>query len=274
MKKLTAISIICTLLLMTGCTSTTESESAEVSSVTTTVSSSSTTVSEITKASEIATTVSEPTETSVLETILETSESISTTAAAPLEQEMPTPFLGDGDGDSNMLFYATVNLKLDYIDGNFIDSIGYDEFMEWLYSTTSSNGVYTSIDEAANLYSFIKYFNISDDVVRDRLIGLRDGSDDDFSNEEIDLILSDDAEAVAEYFVADNVIRKGENIYSLNWIYLHPTADYIENGITAEEIEEILPCYEEYWLAPDAEVALENKLSTYVNEPVELVINR
>ncbi len=59
--------------------------------------------------------------------------------------------------------------------------VGVDEFESRLNSTSSSKSELTSVGEAANLYSFIKHFNIPGDLVRENLVKMRNGSaDDDF----------------------------------------------------------------------------------------------
>lgn len=202
--------------------------------------------------------VTEPTETTAPDDVdlPSTSES----------DEMPPPFSsseGTG-GDANSGFYMTTNSKLDGLDGYFCDLVGWDAAVEWMQETSAYYGKYTAVDEAANLYSFIKHFDIPDETVRDYLVGIRSGDMYDFTDEEIDLILSDDTEAVAEHFAWESAIRKGDNLYSLNWIYLHPIEDYIAAGITPEDIEEVLQYFQQYRLSPNATYAFEQKLCEYI----------
>ena len=175
------------------------------------------------------------------------------------------------DGDQNHIIYSTVNGKLNYIDMKFVHLIGGSEVLEpWLYERSSSGGVYTAIDEAANLYSFIRYFDIPDETVREILVGLRNGREDDFTDEEIDLILSDDTEAVAAHFASETAIRKGDNLYSLYWIYSHPISDYISNGITPEDLESRVPYYNETPMSLEAKAAMKGKIEAYASGDYEL----
>ena len=174
-------------------------------------------------------------------------------------------------GDQNHIIYSTVNGKLNYIDMKFVHLIGGSEVLEpWLYERSSSGGVYTAIDEAANLYSFIRYFDVPDETVREILVGLRNGREDDFTDEEIDLILSDDTEAVAAHFASETAIRKGDNLYSLYWIYSHPISDYISNGITAADVESRVPYYNAAPMSLEAKAAMKGKIEAYVSEDYEL----
>jgi len=192
----------------------------------------------------------------------ENSEIVSTLSVEYDDIEMPVPFENE-DGDLNADFYSTVNLKLGYIDMSFVNLVDVDEFESWLNSTSSSSSELTSVGEVANLYSFIKHFDIPGDIVRENLVNMRNGSADDFSDEEIDLITSNDEAAVAAHFAADTALLKGSNLYSLNWIYYHSPADYAANGITAEELETVLPMFDRVTLTDEAEQAFEMKISSY-----------
>lgn len=178
-----------------------------------------------------------------------------------LTDNMPEPFSETG-GDENADFYATVNLKLGYLDAEFCDMVGWEATEEWLSSAASINSDYTAVDELANLYSFIRHFEIPDSTVREILVKTRIGSEaDDFTDEEIELILSDDAEAVAEHFAAETAIVKGKNLYSPKWLYYHPASDYAEAGITDQDIEKVLSELDGFGLTIEAREAFEKKLS-------------
>ena len=179
---------------------------------------------------------------------------------------IPSPFGEDHEtgGDAHMGFYMTTDLRLGYIDMMFVNMVGAEAFEDWANRTSSSNGGLTAVDEAANLYSFIKYFEIPEDTARETLHTLQLGLDDDLTDEEIELILSDDAEAIAEHFAAETAIRKGKNLYSMFWIYVHPISDYEEEGITPEDIELKVPYFAEVGLTDEAREMLEKKLSEYI----------
>ncbi|MCM1329418.1 MAG: hypothetical protein NC253_08265 [Ruminococcus sp.] len=203
------------------------------------------------------------TETSPTVTEETTAETTETTAEENEETEMPVPFI-NGGGDANSQFYATTNVKLGYIDMSFIDLVGTDEFEKWIGSTSSSQSDLTSVGELANLYSFIGHFDIPDDVVREKLVNMRIGSpDDDFTDEEIDLLLSGDGKAVAEYFAADTAIVKDGNLYSLKWVYYHSHADYAARGITPEEIKSRQPMFDKLYLTDEARAAIKAKIDSY-----------
>ena len=180
------------------------------------------------------------------------------------------PELSISGEDRNSYIVSIVNSKLNGIDLSFLEYVGYDTAIEWAYSTSTGYSDYTAIDEAANLYSFIRYFDVPDETVREILVGLRNGREDDFTDEEIDLILSDDTEAVAAHFASETAIRKGDNLYSLYWIYSHPISDYISNGITPEDLESRVPYYNETPMSLEAKAAMKGKIEAYASGDYEL----
>lgn len=216
-------------------------------------------VSEISAASE-----TEPAEHE--EIISATSETTSAEHKEYIDIEMPAPFENEG-GDLNSDFYSTVDAKLGYIDMSFVNMVGVEEFESWLNSTSSSKSDLTAVGEFADLYSFIKHFGISDDVVRENLLNMRNGSADDFSDEEIDLLLSDNDEAVAQHFVSDTAIIKGSDIYSLKWVYYHSPEDYAAAGITATELKTALTMFDDLTLTDEAAQAIEMKINSYTSDP-------
>ena len=159
-RKINIIIITSALIMLAGCQN--NSATAELDKDTTSLESilinESSDTSEITTIETTAILITEFTEFTENETTIET-------AVSSINEEMPEPFSHTG-GDQNMNFYATANLKLGYTDGSFSDLVGWDEFKEWLYATSSSKSNYTSIDEVANLYSFIKYFDVPDEFIR------------------------------------------------------------------------------------------------------------
>ncbi len=179
---------------------------------------------------------------------------------------MPEVSISEG-GDSNYAFIETTYIEgIGNIPGVFSDYVGWDATKEWLDEYKSTNLIYTSVAESANLYSFILYFDIPDEDVWEMLRSLQLGlTDGELTDEEIELILSRDNEAIAAYFAADTTIVKGENIYSLYWIYCHSIDDYIAEGITQEDIADILPKFDEVYLNIAARQAITAKLEDYIN---------
>ena len=152
------------------------------------------------------------------------------------QKTMPDLF----SGKISEQFYAVFKFKFGYIDPKFVSLTDPDEFDGWFYAAASGTYSSASIEYTPNLYSFIKRFNIPAEVARKILISLRAGTVDDFSDEDIDVLLTGTPETVARHFAAEQAIIKGKNLYSLSWIYRHSPDDYKVAGITVEDIRKVL----------------------------------
>ena len=90
------------------------------------------------------------------------------------------------------------------------------------------------------MYSFIHEFNVSDEIIRNYYTELREYRPENecLTDDEIDLLLSDDYVAVANHFVSENAIAKDGNIYSPKWLYEHSIQDYIDNDLPLDVVNE------------------------------------
>ncbi len=181
--------------------------------------------------------------------------------------DMPYPFGASHEGDPDYYYYRTTTDSFAEADNYFRSYCGGEEFDAWLSEYRNSGCVYTAIDEFANVYSCIKYFDIPEDDAREILEGI--GS---FTDEEIDLILSDDAEAVAKYFAADTVFRKGKNIYSLCWIYNHSIEDYKECGLTYSDMTISFLYLDNVNFTEEAEEAIDAKIQRFLSNELDKMI--
>lgn len=177
-------------------------------------------------------------------------------------------------GDYNLDFYAATDYRLGFIPNEFMALVGYENGEAWLNEHSSLGGVYTAVDEAANLYSMMLYFDIPEETVREYLLRTRGlVPEDDMTDEEIDMLFTAAPEEIAAHFASPYAIVKGKNLYSLNWIYFHSAADYKAAGITRDEIAERLPLFDEFGLTVNAKAALKYKLNAYINGNVTALAN-
>lgn len=181
---------------------------------------------------------------------------------APLSGGMPNPF-AIYDGDYNVGFCARVDEKLS-INYSIAKIIGSVALESWLEEVREAD--YTSVALDGNIYSCMKHFGFSKDEMREYLENnYLGGAEYTLTQEEIELLISDDTIGIAEYFAADNPIRKGENLYSLMWIYSHPIEDYIAAGITPADISEKLPLFDNYPLTEEAKAAFNEKVAEFLD---------
>ncbi len=96
--------------------------------------------------------------------------------------------------------YEEISFKLGYIDREFIKLVDSDEFDDWFDEATSVAPEDARLDNTANLYSFIRHFKIPAETVREILVELRNGSENDFSDEEIEGVAGDNIELLEGLF--------------------------------------------------------------------------
>jgi len=189
---------------------------------------------------------------------------------------MPEPFgsFGEDTGsDTNMSYYDTCDFKINSLSISFETLVNQNDLEEWTKKTNCVDNNNTSIRDVFGLYSFIIYFNIPDEAVRNILVKQREfyisqevNDEYYFTDEEIDLLLSKDDKAVAEYFVNENAIEKDGKIYSPKWIYTHSMKDYIKEGLSAELVNEKVDNFiDDIPFTEEAKKALETKVDAYSN---------
>lgn len=173
-----------------------------------------------------------------------------------------------------MGFYEVLGHGLDYIDMELINKVGGDEFDAWINASASVNSESTKASELASLYSFMLYFEIPAEEIRDYLVRQREaaiehGFDEYMTDEDIDVLLSRDDKAVAERFAKASVIAVGGNVYSPKWIYTHSPEDYTAAGISRIQVADRIKYYKEFNLSPEARKYFRTKLSLYLDRRID-----
>ena len=110
-----------------------------------------------------------------------------------------------------------------------------DKWKEYVSACFVQFGEITAVDKGLNVYTFIDYFGIPDDEVRAALTSVRSLSSR-YTDEEVDILLSDDKAAIAGTFVSKWAIVKGEKLYSPYWLDTHSFDDWRTAGITKDDI--------------------------------------
>lgn len=194
---------------------------------------------------------------------------------------MPDAFDHNG-GDENNDFYLPCTPKFDSVSTTLFDLVGDDAAIQQWVDEMNANETPCDLDEYINIYSFMVYFSLSADDVCNALEksnaffeqwlneGLTGVQTAIFTDEELDVLRTGDKEAIAAQFASDYSIVVENKIYSPNWVYYHTAEDYAACGITAEMLEEAAPKYAAINFTAEAQEALENKLSDYLQTTVSL----
>ena len=115
----------------------------------------------------------------------------------------------------------------------------------WEYDYVADKPAWSlTLMDYANIYSFIHNHDLDADEVRailsdaDKMVHRKA-----FTDEEIDILLSDDLEQAMKKFASKSTIVIGEKGYSTKWMYEHNTDDYIREGITPEMVTAVQMYY-------------------------------
>ena len=140
----------------------------------------------------------------------------------------------------------------------------------------------TGLMDFGNLFAIIIEFDIPDDVVvaaikKSNEFYYERGEYDNIilSEEDIEVLLSRDEKRATAHFATDYAIVIDTRAYSPLWLYYNTPEDYVKAGITHKMVKEKLNSYSEIELLTNEAVeAFSKKLSTFMNEKVELQKNR
>jgi hypothetical protein len=202
----------------------------------------------------------------------------------PREQEFDWEFFMLTSTYDTALLDATIDAIDWYITREFLDIVSTEENSAW---TESLRGYWgrpiSSLMEYPNLFSFIVHFDLPVDRVRavmneQRLQRIESGTHAEheelgiynFTEEDIEIILTLDEAKVLERFATEYVIVHNGRGFSPSWIYWHSIEDYRAVGITPEMIAEKLPLYAELGFTDEARTAYEMKLSAFMGRDVVL----
>lgn len=194
--------------------------------------------------------------------------------ANQIDENMPSPFgeSPDAGTDANADFYQPCNRVLDNIPVELMRLRNDSDVNEWIASFPSISIAPNSINEYANIYSFITRFNISKEEAETALAVYLSSDDEQIriSREQFDMIFSGDVAAITKTFASDFSIVIGEFIYCPNWIYTHTSTDYAAVGISTDILAEKASAYSNFNLTDSARAAFSAKLSEYTGEMINI----
>ncbi|GHV48515.1 hypothetical protein FACS189499_08080 [Clostridia bacterium] len=144
----------------------------------------------------------------------------------------------------------------------------------------------TSIEQNANIYTFILDFGLSEQQIKDLLLITNSVSKDDFivrpnvyySDEQIDALCSMNVEIITKAFANYGTIVKGEKYYSPIWFFYSSVEDYKSADITLDELMKVLFDFKQDKMRylygsvhPYAFDLIEQKVYAYVNGDVDVI---
>ncbi len=152
---------------------------------------------------------------------------------------IPEPFPDKAyDADTLSNYFLMVTPQFGTIAGEFIDIVGGENFDRWIKSFENDD-IATDIEDCTNIYSFLTDSNVEElDAERTREI-LKDNADIyHFTDEDIDVILSGDKNAVSERFVNSLAIYHDGHIYTPQWFYKNDISEYEKHNFDKQLVAE------------------------------------
>ncbi|MDE7233638.1 MAG: hypothetical protein K2N29_01095, partial [Ruminiclostridium sp.] len=174
-------------------------------------------------------------------------------------------------GDELALYYGLSDPRIARIDGGLIDIVGEEAFVEWQIGEESA-GCTTDLSEEMNLYALILDFPQYKAAMEARLYELveidrANGWTVSLNEEEIELLLNGEKDAVSAYFTSPAAVYQDGKIYSPEWLDTHTVADYEAENLPKDQLREKLD--EILWLSNFIDLtSLTEKLSEYLGETV------
>lgn len=201
----------------------------------------------------------------------ETEETVSEQSPAI---EMPEPFEGGFDGFAAEMYMMPVSSRINEIPPELTALRDSKEVSDWLSDSeavmkliTDKNASPISLVTYANVYSFIRSF----DITRDEGGAILE-TYHQYTEEEINAVFSDDAALICVTFANEYAIVAGDMMYTPQWVYWHSTEDYKAEGISSEALAEKASLYAELPFSDEARTAFAAKLSAYTGEDISLTI--
>lgn len=223
--------------------------------------------------------------TSQTEQTTNTSAAITTTETSAVEESInaettttTTEVENPSGGEAPEL--RLMNYHFTCIESFFSDNVDLEKFTAWLDLDSHSERPLTQnadgILKEKNMYTFIKYFNISDEDMRKYFKEYNEACvklniiDEFFSDEDINLMLGDDVEAAMEQFADEHAIYKNGILYSAKWMYEKDIAEYTKAGIEPTDVLAKIDAYKDIKLRLGDCTEFEKKLSEFCGQTIEL----
>lgn len=176
-------------------------------------------------------------------------------------------------GDESADFYQPGNRVLDNIPVSLMKLRDDDEVTKWINSHQDFfENAPDSIEDYANVYSFITSFNITKEEAGEALKYELESDDPQIriTEEEFDTLFCGDLEKITKTFASEYSIVLGKNIYSPHWIYSHSVSDYEAAGLTPEMIEEKTEKYSDLIISDTEKEKFSEKLSQFTSKDIKL----
>lgn len=189
-----------------------------------------------------------------------------------IQQEgyMPKPF-ADTDTDEYDLFYQPFVRVFSDIPSSLMFNDSTKPFEEYIGSFDIINDPSDNIMGYPNIYSYVRYFNLTDEQIRESLAYLIEDEGCGITDYEIkNFIIEDNASEASAFFANEYALVIGDKIYSPNWLYLHTVDEWREADVICQQLEDVAIACSDFPFTDEARKAFEAKFEEALGYHVSL----
>lgn len=183
---------------------------------------------------------------------------------------MPKPF-ADTDTDEYDLFYQPFVRVFSDIPSSLMFNDSTKPFEEYIGSFDIINDPSDNIMGYPNIYSYVRYFNLTDEQIREGLAFLIEDEGNGITDYEIkNFIIEDNASEASAFFANEYALVIGDKIYSPNWLYLHTVDEWREADVICQQLEDVAIACRNFPFTDEARKAFEAKFEEALGYHVSL----
>lgn len=187
-----------------------------------------------------------------------------------INRSMPNPF-ADTDTDEYSPFYQPFERYFAEIPASLMFNNSTAPYEEYLGGFDVINNPSDNIMGYPNIYSYVRYFNLTDEQIREGLAFMTENYGYGITDYETEkLIIEGNADEACAFFANKYALVAGDKIYSPNWLYLHTVEEWREADIIDNGLAEAAEKYCGFPFKEDARSAFEAKLEEALGYHVSL----
>lgn len=189
------------------------------------------------------------------------------------EPIMPEPFdlSNPSGGDQFRNYTEEYELRFENLTFDILNLVPKDDFSAWINKYTEKERASEERIPPLTILDFVMEFDISKDQLLSVIVEDSDPSWT-ITREDVDVIFSGDMELINKTFINEYSVLHNNKIYTPEWLYNHTTAEYMEAGLSNEEVLYVMEKMKDLPFTPEAKKAIENKYRKFrslINEAVQ-----
>ncbi|MCM1299009.1 MAG: hypothetical protein NC203_12030 [Firmicutes bacterium] len=177
---------------------------------------------------------------------------------------MPEPFdfSNPSSGDRFRNYTEEYELRFENLTFEILNLVPKDDYTAWINEYTEKERTSEERIPPLTILDFVTEFDIS----KDQLLSVIAEDNDPswtITREDVDVIYSGNMELVSKTFINEYAVLHNNKIYTPKWLYEHTAAEYIEAGLSDDEVSYAMEKMKDLPFIADAKKAIENKYGKF-----------